>query len=122
MWKDQKGLTYIEILVAIPITLLFLGIVMNIVIGLYKNWLLQQEVVKLQREVQVGIQEIYKDLAMAGYSIGGGEPITLADRRSVTFQSNRNADNSVEAVTYQRSSEQLPLAQLLRSSRPLADR
>jgi prepilin-type N-terminal cleavage/methylation domain-containing protein len=65
--KEEKGLTLIELLVALTITGLLVGGLYRTLTGQQKTYVIQEEVVDMQQNVRAAINRLITEIRMAGF-------------------------------------------------------
>ena len=65
--KENKGLTLIELLVAMAISGILIAMVYRTFIGQHKTYAVQEQVVDMQQNVRVAINRMMKEIRMAGF-------------------------------------------------------
>jgi prepilin-type N-terminal cleavage/methylation domain-containing protein len=65
--KEEKGLTLIELLVALTITGLLVGGLYRTLTGQQKTYVIQEEVVDMQQNVRAAINRLMTEIRMAGF-------------------------------------------------------
>jgi len=67
MIRTNKGLTLIEILIVLVLASILLGALYRTLIGQQKAYTLQEQVVNTQQNVRAAIEQIVREIRMAGY-------------------------------------------------------
>ncbi|MCK4385455.1 MAG: prepilin-type N-terminal cleavage/methylation domain-containing protein [candidate division Zixibacteria bacterium] len=85
--KSQRGMTLVELLVALVIT----GVIVSAGYGLYltqhEGWIIQEQISNMQQNARASMHELETKIRMAGYGIQGGiEPL---------YASNTNPDTII---------------------------
>ena len=95
--SDNKGLTLVELMVAMAISLLVLGLVVASLISQQKNQITQDRMIDMQQGVRAALEIMGTDLKMAGYNPTGtaGATFLIADRAEIQFQLDLNADGDL---------------------------
>jgi prepilin-type N-terminal cleavage/methylation domain-containing protein len=108
--KNQRGMTLLELLVALVIS----GIIVSAGYGIYlvqhEGWIIQEQVTNMQQNARVAMQELESRIRMAGYGLPGGiDPIyaknTNPDTITVVFQNEINCEATIEQAMSQPSAE-----------------
>ena len=108
--KNQRGMTLVELLVALVIT----GIVTSAGYGIYlaqhEGWIVQEQVTNMQQNARAAMHELETKIRMAGYGLPRGiEPIRASnsnpDTITVLFQNEINCEANLEQAMPQPSAE-----------------
>ena len=108
--KNQRGMTLVELLVALVIT----GIVTSAGYGIYlaqhEGWIVQEQVTNMQQNARAAMHELETKIRMAGYGLPRGtEPIRASnsnpDTITVVFQNEINCEANLEQAMPQPSAE-----------------
>jgi prepilin-type N-terminal cleavage/methylation domain-containing protein len=75
--RQNKGITLIELLVALAITGILLGAVYRTFIGQQKTYTSQEQVVDTQQNVRAGINRMMREIRMAGFGASMVLPVTI---------------------------------------------
>lgn len=101
--KNQKGLTLIELLVAIAIFSIVIAGMMTSKIQQQDQHITQVQAVEMQQSVRAVMFLMKRELRTAGYNpvaIDYGEGIASADATSITFSALADADGNLNTVSY----------------------
>jgi prepilin-type N-terminal cleavage/methylation domain-containing protein len=99
--KKQRGMTLVELLVALVIS----GIIISAGYGIYltqhEGWIIQGQVTDMQQNARVAMHELEGKIRMAGYGLPGGiDPIyaknTNPDTITIVFQNEINCEAPLE--------------------------
>jgi len=71
--KNKKGVTLIELLIALIISALLIAGIYNTFIGQQKTYIVQEQVVDMQQNLRAGINKMMREIRMAGF--GGLEGV-----------------------------------------------
>jgi prepilin-type N-terminal cleavage/methylation domain-containing protein len=89
--RQNKGITLIELLVALVITGILVGAIYRTFIGQQKTYTVQEQVVDMQQNVRAGINRMMREIRMAGFgNVSMVLPVTTGGR---TFNNVVNLDN-----------------------------
>jgi prepilin-type N-terminal cleavage/methylation domain-containing protein len=108
--KNEKGVTLIELLVALVMT----GIITSAGFGIYltqhEGWIIQEQVSNMQQNARASMHELETKIRLAGYGLPGGiEPIyasnTNPDTITIAFQNEFNCEATLEHAMSSPSSE-----------------
>lgn len=96
--RQNKGITLIELLVALVITGILVAAVYRTFIGQQKTYTVQEQVVDMQQNVRAGINRMMREIRMAGFgTVSMVLPVTIGGR---TFNNEVNLDTpAVGALT-----------------------
>jgi type IV pilus assembly protein PilW len=97
----QSGFTLVELMVAMAISSVVLGLVVATLYSQQKNHVTQDALVDMQQSVRAALEVMGSDLKMAGYDPTGtaGATFLIADRAELQFQVDLNGDGDfVDAV------------------------
>jgi prepilin-type N-terminal cleavage/methylation domain-containing protein len=75
--RQNKGITLIELLVALAITGILLAGVYRTFIGQQKTYTSQEQVVDMQQNVRAGINRMMREIRMAGFGASMVLPVTI---------------------------------------------
>jgi prepilin-type N-terminal cleavage/methylation domain-containing protein len=88
--RQNKGITLIELLVALVITGILVSAVYRTFIGQQKTYAVQEQVVDMQQNVRAGINRMMREIRMAGFgNVSMLLPVTIGGR---TFNNVVNLD------------------------------
>lgn len=99
--KNERGVTLIELLVALVMT----GIITSAGFGIYltqhEGWIIQEQVTNMQQNARASMHELETKIRMAGYGLPGGiDPIyandTNPDTITIVFQNEFNCEATIE--------------------------
>ena len=98
--EDNKGLTFVEMLVVVAITSLVMGSLIMSVLYFYRtnSHIIEQSYAI--SEGRKGIENMVRDIREAVYSETGGYPIESIDHNSIIFYSDVDRDKEVERIRY----------------------
>jgi type IV pilus assembly protein PilW len=90
----QSGFTLIELMVALGVSTVIIGLVVATLISQQKNHVTQDALVDMQQSLRAAMEVLGGDLQMAGYDPTGnaGATFLIADRAELQFQLDRNGD------------------------------
>jgi prepilin-type N-terminal cleavage/methylation domain-containing protein len=108
--RNQRGMTLIELLVALVITTIITSAGYGIYLIQHENWIIQEQVTNMQQNARVAVHELETKIRMAGYGLRGGiDPIyaknTNPDTITIVFQNEINCEATIEHAMPQPSSE-----------------
>jgi prepilin-type N-terminal cleavage/methylation domain-containing protein len=108
--KNQRGMTLVELLVALVITTIITSAGYSIYLTQHENWIIQEQISNMQQNARVAVQELESKIRMAGYGLQGGiDPIyaknTNPDTITVVFQNEINCEATIEQAMPQPSAE-----------------
>jgi type IV pilus assembly protein PilW len=98
---NHNGFTLVELMVAMAISSVVLGLVVATLYSQQKNHVTQDALVDMQQSVRAALEVMGSDLKMAGYDPTGmaGATFLVADRAELQFQVDLNGDGDfVDAV------------------------
>jgi prepilin-type N-terminal cleavage/methylation domain-containing protein len=99
--KNERGMTLIELLVALVIT----GIITSAGYGIYlvqhEGWIIQEQISNMQQNARVAMHELETKIRMAGYGLQGRiDPIyaknTNPDTITIVFQDEINCEATIK--------------------------
>jgi type IV pilus assembly protein PilW len=92
--SNQGGFTLIELMVAIGLSTVIIGLVVATLISQQKNHITQDALVDMQQNLRAAMELMGSDLQMAGYDPTGnaGGAFLIANRAELQFQLDRNGD------------------------------
>lgn len=98
--SDIRGMTLIELMVAMAVSLLVLGLVVATLISQHKNKVTQDQMMDMQQGVRAALEIMGIDLKMAGYNPTGTafdpeDTFLIANRGEISFQLDLNADGDL---------------------------
>ncbi len=99
--KKDRGLTLMELLVALAMSSILIAALYRTFVGQQKTYTVQEEVVDMQQNVRVAVREMVKEIRMAGFgNVDMVLPVTFG---AVTFNNILNPDtpgaNSITIVS-----------------------
>ena len=97
---DNKGAAFIEVLVAVSISALITGAIVQIFLFSWRNNAIVWEQLATQNEGRKVIQDFGNELREAGASSIGSYPIESASGTAIVFYSNTDDDSLVERIRY----------------------
>jgi prepilin-type N-terminal cleavage/methylation domain-containing protein len=108
--KNQRGMTLVELLVALVISGVIVSAGYGIYLAQHKGWIIQEQVTNMQQNARVAMHELESKIRMAGYGLRGGiDPIyaknTNPDTITVVFQNEINCEARIEQAMSQPSAE-----------------
>ncbi|MCJ7577882.1 MAG: prepilin-type N-terminal cleavage/methylation domain-containing protein [candidate division Zixibacteria bacterium] len=108
--KNQRGMTLVELLVALVISSMIASAGYGIYLAQHEGWIIQEQVTNMQQNARVAMHELESRIRMAGYGLRGGiDPIyaknTNPDTITVIFQNEINCEATIEHAMPQPSSE-----------------
>lgn len=95
--SDNRGITLVELMVAMVICLVVLGLVVASLISQQKNQITQDRMTDMQQGVRAALEILGTDLKMAGYDPTGtaGATFLIADKAEIHFQLDLSADGDL---------------------------
>jgi type IV pilus assembly protein PilW len=95
--SDIRGMTLIELMVAMAVSLLVLGLVVATLISQQKNKITQDQMMDMQQGVRAALEIMGTDLKMAGYNPLGTAVATflIANNAEILFQVDLNGDGDL---------------------------
>ena len=95
--SDIRGMTLIELMVAMAVSLLVLGLVVATLISQQKNKITQDQMMDMQQGVRAALEIMGTDLKMAGYNPLGTAVATflIANNAEILFQLDLNGDGDL---------------------------
>ena len=108
--KSQRGMTLVELLVALVISGIIVSAGYGIYLAQHEGWIIQEQITNMQQNARAAIHELETKIRMAGYGLPGGiEPIyasnTNPDTITIVFQNETNCEATIEHSMPQPSSE-----------------
>ena len=96
--SDIRGITLIELMVAMTISILVIGLVVATLISQQKTKITQDQMIDMQQGVRAALEIMGTDLKMAGYNPTGTASATflIADRAEIQFQLDWNANGDLD--------------------------
>jgi type IV pilus assembly protein PilW len=100
MVNDQKGFSLIEVMVAMALSGVVLGLIVATFFSQQKTHVTQDVVVDMQQNLRAALELMGSDLKMAGYDPTGsaGASFLIADRAELQFQLDRNGDGVIDST------------------------
>lgn len=97
MQSDDKGMTLIELMVAMAVSIVVLGLVVATLISQQKNKITQDQMMDMQQGVRAALEIMGTDLKMAGYNPLGTADATflIANKAEISFQFDLNGDGDL---------------------------
>lgn len=88
----QKGTTFLEVMIALAITGIVTAGVLRLYVTQHDNYLVQEDIADIQQNARASIDEISRNVRMAGYDLPDGLPAIVAyntnpDTIVLTYQS-----------------------------------
>lgn len=74
LFKSIKGITLIEILIALFVTGILSAAIFRIYINQHHSWMIQDRVIEMQQNARAAIDELTRQLRMTGYELPHGLP------------------------------------------------
>lgn len=97
---DQKGFTILELLIALFLTALLATFVMQVYVNQHKVVIIQDQVAEMQQNARAAIDEITRQVRMAGYGVPiGMAAIVSSNTNPDTITVNYNARNCDGNIT-----------------------
>jgi prepilin-type N-terminal cleavage/methylation domain-containing protein len=108
--KNQRGMTLVELLVALAISSIIASAGYGIYLTQHEGWIIQEQVTNMQQNARVSMHELESKIRMAGYGLSGGiDPIyaknTNPDTITIVFQDEINCEATIEHAMPTPSSE-----------------
>jgi len=97
LYRDNRGITLIELLIASFLSVIVAGAAMHFYLGQHKTWLVQNEVVDIQQSARSSLDEMAATMRMAGYGLNG-HPLYRTGTDSLTIYFVREA--VVDTILY----------------------
>jgi len=96
---DDRGFSLVEVLVAISISTIVLGLIVATLTTQQRNHITQERLVDMQQGMRAAFEMISSDVKMAGYDPSGttGASILVADVAELQFQLDLNGDGVLDA-------------------------
>ena len=85
MFKDQKGITLVEVLIAAVLTLVIGAAALGFYVTQHNSWLAQEDVSDMQQNIRVALDEISKNIRQAGLGVTAGHPTLLVQNDKLTI-------------------------------------
>jgi len=109
-YKNQRGMTLVELLVALVISTLIASAGYGIYLTQHENWIIQEQITNMQQNARAAIHELETKIRMAGYGLPRGiDPIyaknTNPDTITIVFQNEINCEATIEQAMSQPSAE-----------------
>mgnify|MGYP001575345964 CR=1 FL=1 len=117
---DNKGAVFIEVLVAVSISALITGAIIQMFLFSWKNNAIVWEQLATQNEGRKVIQDFGNELREASASSIGSYSIESASGTAIVFYSNIDSDSLVERIRYFMSSTTLKRGVIKPTGSPLA--
>ncbi len=76
--KSQKGMTLVEVLIALILTGILTAAMFRVYINQHHAWMIQDSVIEMQQNARASIDELSKQLRMAGYELPNNLPPIVA--------------------------------------------
>lgn len=84
--NNEKGVTLLELLVALVITGLVVTAGYSLYLNQHQGWIIQEQITNMQQNARVAMHELETRIRMAGYDLPGGiQPIYAADTNPDTI-------------------------------------
>jgi type IV pilus assembly protein PilW len=95
----KSGFSLIEVMVAMTIATIVIGVVIVAMISQQKNHITQERLVDMQQGLRAAMEVIGSELKMAGYDPTGtvGASISIANKAELQFQIDRNGDGNLDS-------------------------
>ncbi len=93
--QGAKGLSLIEVLIAMLMTGIITAAIFKVYINQHKNWTVQDEITDMQQNARAAIDEITRNVRMAGYALPLGLPCIKAfntDPDTILINYSNNGD------------------------------
>ncbi len=119
MRHDTRGISMIEVIVAIGIFLLVIGAIIEVFLFSFRSKDIIFEQLAAQGQGRRVVQDFINELRSATYSSIGAYPISQASSTQITFYSNIDKDSNVEKIRYFLSSTTLQRGVTEPSGNPL---
>ncbi|MBW1972185.1 MAG: prepilin-type N-terminal cleavage/methylation domain-containing protein [Deltaproteobacteria bacterium] len=81
--QNQKGLTLIELMVALVLATLVVGAVYNAFISQQKAYTIQEQVAEMHANARHALEMITRDVRMAGFGVPAGNPYVFKSTQDV---------------------------------------
>lgn len=119
MKHDHRGLSLIEVIVAVGIFLLVVGSIVEVFLFSFRSKDIVFEQLAAQGQGRKVVQDFINELRSATYSSIGAYPLSQASSTQITFYSNIDSDSQVEKIRYFLSSSTLKRGVTEPSGNPL---
>jgi prepilin-type N-terminal cleavage/methylation domain-containing protein len=102
IFKENRGLTLIELLVALVLSALIIAALYRTFLGQQKTYMVQEQVVEMRQNLRGAISNMMRELRMTGFgSVATLLPVTFGSGlNAVTYQNvvNRNMPSTVPSI------------------------
>jgi prepilin-type N-terminal cleavage/methylation domain-containing protein len=93
MWRDNRGFTLLELMIAMLLSLLVMGVSMASYSGFRRTTTIQDVGGKLEQSLRTAMNLMNYDLTMTGYGTGDG--IVTASANEIVIEYDRNEDGDI---------------------------
>lgn len=98
--QDNRGLSLIEVIVAISIFTLIIGSVVNVFLFSFRSKDIVFEQLVTQQQGRKVLQDFVNEIRGSNYSSVGAYPLDTADTTQIVFYTNIDSDTLVERIRY----------------------
>jgi len=98
IFSSKSGFSLIEVMVAMTIAVIAIGLIIAAVISQQKNYITQERLVDMQQGLRAAMEVVGSEVKMAGYDPTGiaDASILTADSADLQFQIDRNGDGDFD--------------------------
>jgi type IV pilus assembly protein PilW len=98
IFRDKSGFSLIEVMVAMTIAVIAIGLIIGAVISQQKNYITQEKLVDMQQGLRAAIEVVGSEVRMAGYdpTSMAGASILMAATADLQFQIDFNGDGDFD--------------------------
>lgn len=118
LYKDQKGFTLVEMLIAVALSITVMGGVYEVFTSQQKAFRIQDHVAEMQQNARVALDMMTREIRMAGYipeewdgdssikvptfgaTVVGAQDIEVLGLNTITFEADIDGDGKTETVRY----------------------
>ncbi len=106
-WSEQAGFSLVELLMVLGILGVVLGAINSLYLAHQRSASVEGEVVDVQQNLRMALEQMTRDISMAGFMANGADPVALVVN---------NASPTADTVTLNTGSESLVAATINTSS------
>jgi type IV pilus assembly protein PilW len=98
---NTQGFTIVELLVAMVVSLLALGVIYSTFLSQFKSYQIQEEVAAMQQNIRAAMFHMQREIRMAGYDPTGNAEaaIEIANVAELKFKIDENGDGDFTGIS-----------------------